>query len=254
MSGALASFSAADLGGIAIAEALSRAGVAPDEVDHVIMGQVLMAGQGQVPSRQAASKAGIPMSVPAVNVNKVCLSGLNCDLPRPSDGRDGRRRHRRRRRHGVDDQCSLPRRRRARRLPLRQHRAPRRDHRRRPVVLVRLVSDGPRHRALRRGHRDHPRAAGRDRRRVEPAGGSGDRGGQVRRRDRHRVGPAAQGRPDPGRARRGRACQHDDGDPRRHAPRVRQGGHDHRRERVAAVRRRLGRHRDVEGGGRASAA
>ncbi|MGA9277653.1 acetyl-CoA C-acyltransferase [Ilumatobacter sp.] len=77
MSGALASFSAADLGGFAIAEALTRAGVAPDEVDHVIMGQVLMAGQGQVPSRQAASKAGIPMSVPAVNVNKVCLSGLN---------------------------------------------------------------------------------------------------------------------------------------------------------------------------------
>ena len=51
--------------------------MAPDEVDHVIMGQVLMAGQGQVPSRQAAVKAGIPMSVPAVNVNKVCLSGLN---------------------------------------------------------------------------------------------------------------------------------------------------------------------------------
>jgi len=77
MSGALASFSAADLGGIAITAALSRAGVTPDEVDHVIMGQVLMAGQGQVPSRQAATKAGIPMSVPAVNVNKVCLSGLN---------------------------------------------------------------------------------------------------------------------------------------------------------------------------------
>jgi len=77
MSGALASFSAADLGGIAIAEALTRAGVAPDEVDHVIMGQVLMAGAGQVPARQAASKAGIPMSVPSVNVNKVCLSGLN---------------------------------------------------------------------------------------------------------------------------------------------------------------------------------
>jgi acetyl-CoA C-acetyltransferase len=77
MSGALSSFSAADLGGIAIAEALSRSGVAPEEVDHVIMGQVLMAGQGQVPSRQAASKAGIPMSVPSVNVNKVCLSGLN---------------------------------------------------------------------------------------------------------------------------------------------------------------------------------
>ena len=77
MSGALTSFSAADLGGFAIAAALQRAGVAPHEVEHVIMGQVLMAGQGQVPSRQAASKAGIPMSVPSVNINKVCLSGLN---------------------------------------------------------------------------------------------------------------------------------------------------------------------------------
>ncbi len=77
MSGALASFSAADLGGFAISAALERAGVAPDEVQHVIMGQVLMAGQGQVPSRQAAVKAGIPMNVPSVNVNKVCLSGLN---------------------------------------------------------------------------------------------------------------------------------------------------------------------------------
>ncbi len=77
MSGALASFSGAQLGGFAIAAALERAGVAPEEVDHVIMGQVLMAGQGQVPSRQAAVNAGIPMNVPAINVNKVCLSGLN---------------------------------------------------------------------------------------------------------------------------------------------------------------------------------
>jgi acetyl-CoA C-acetyltransferase len=77
MSGALASFSAADLGGFAIKAALERAGVAPEEVEHVLMGQVLMAGQGQVPSRQAAAKAGIPMSVPSVNINKVCLSGLN---------------------------------------------------------------------------------------------------------------------------------------------------------------------------------
>ena len=77
MSGALASFSGAELGGFAIAAALDRAGVAPEEVDHVIMGQVLMAGQGQVPSRQAAVNAGIPMNVPAINVNKVCLSGLN---------------------------------------------------------------------------------------------------------------------------------------------------------------------------------
>src|SRR5262245_18354557 len=77
LSGALAPLSAAELGGVAIAAALERAGVAPDEVDHVVMGQVLTAGQGQVPSGQAAFKAGIPMRVPAVNVNKVCLSGLN---------------------------------------------------------------------------------------------------------------------------------------------------------------------------------
>ena len=77
MSGAFAQFSAAELGGFAIAVALERAGIEPGQVDHVIMGQVLMAGQGQVPARQAAVKAGIPMSVPAVNVNKVCLSGLN---------------------------------------------------------------------------------------------------------------------------------------------------------------------------------
>jgi acetyl-CoA C-acetyltransferase len=77
MSGALAEFSAADLGGFAIAEALRRADVQPDEVQHVIVGQVLMAGQGQVPARQAATKAGIPMHVPSVNINKVCLSGLN---------------------------------------------------------------------------------------------------------------------------------------------------------------------------------
>jgi acetyl-CoA C-acetyltransferase len=77
MSGALASLSAADLGAIAIRAALERAGVAPDEVEHVLMGQVLMAGQGQVPARQAAVQAGIPMSVPAANINKVCLSGIN---------------------------------------------------------------------------------------------------------------------------------------------------------------------------------
>lgn len=77
LSGAFASLTAADLGGSAIAAALERAGVAPDDVQHVVVGQVLMAGQGQVPSRQAAVKAGIPMRVPAVNVNKVCLSGLN---------------------------------------------------------------------------------------------------------------------------------------------------------------------------------
>jgi acetyl-CoA C-acetyltransferase len=77
MSGALASFSGADLGGFAIKAALERAGVQPTDVDYVFMGQVLQAGQGQITARQAAVKAGIPMTVPATTVNKVCLSGLN---------------------------------------------------------------------------------------------------------------------------------------------------------------------------------
>jgi acetyl-CoA C-acetyltransferase len=77
MSGALAGFRAVDLGGEAIGEALRRAGVAPDQVDYVFLGQVLQAGQGQITARQAAVKAGIPMTVPATTINKVCLSGLN---------------------------------------------------------------------------------------------------------------------------------------------------------------------------------
>jgi acetyl-CoA C-acetyltransferase len=77
LSGALASFSAMDLGGSAIGAALKRAGVGPEQVDYVIMGQVLQGGQGQITARQAAVKAGVPMTVPALTVNKVCLSGMN---------------------------------------------------------------------------------------------------------------------------------------------------------------------------------
>ena len=77
MSGGFASMSAADLGGVAIAGALERAGVSPDQVDYVFMGHVIQAGAGQMTARQAAANAGIPMSVPATTVNKVCLSGLN---------------------------------------------------------------------------------------------------------------------------------------------------------------------------------
>ena len=74
--GALAGVSATELGGIAIRGALERAGVTGSDVDYVIMGQVLQAGAGQIPARQAAVQAGIPMDVPAITVNKVCLSGL----------------------------------------------------------------------------------------------------------------------------------------------------------------------------------
>ncbi len=75
--GALADVPAVDLGGRAIGSALERAGVSGDQIDYVIMGQVLQAGTGQITARQAAIKAGIPDSVPAITINKVCLSGLN---------------------------------------------------------------------------------------------------------------------------------------------------------------------------------
>jgi acetyl-CoA C-acetyltransferase len=77
LSGALAGFAATELGGFAIAGALERAGIAPEQVDYVFMGQVILAGTGQITARQAAAKAGIPMTVPSTTVNKVCLSGLN---------------------------------------------------------------------------------------------------------------------------------------------------------------------------------
>jgi acetyl-CoA C-acetyltransferase len=75
--GSLSGFSGADLGGIVIREALQRAGVPAERVDYVIMGQVLQAGAGQIPARQAAVAAGVPMTVPALTINKVCLSGLD---------------------------------------------------------------------------------------------------------------------------------------------------------------------------------
>jgi acetyl-CoA C-acetyltransferase len=77
LSGALKDFTAMDLGGIAIKAALERSGVSGDQVDYVIMGHVLQAGQGQITARQAAVKGGIPMNVPALTINKVCLSGLD---------------------------------------------------------------------------------------------------------------------------------------------------------------------------------
>jgi acetyl-CoA C-acetyltransferase len=75
--GALAALPAVQLGGQAIAAALERSGADPEAVEHVVMGHVLQAGQGQITARQAAAQAGIPMTVPALTVNKVCLSGLN---------------------------------------------------------------------------------------------------------------------------------------------------------------------------------
>jgi acetyl-CoA C-acetyltransferase len=77
LSGAFAGLSAMDLGGVAIKSALERAGIDAEQVDYVLMGQVLQAGAGQITARQAAIKGGVPMTVPAMTLNKVCLSGLN---------------------------------------------------------------------------------------------------------------------------------------------------------------------------------
>lgn len=77
MLGSLKDFSASDLGGVAIRGALEKAGVAPEQVEYVILGQVLPAGGGQAPYRRAAAAAGIPMSVPSLGINKVCLSGID---------------------------------------------------------------------------------------------------------------------------------------------------------------------------------
>src|SRR5277367_7050254 len=80
MGGGLASVDAIELGGLAINAALERAGVEPEQVDHVVMGQVLQAGQGQIPSRQAQIKAEIPKEVSSETINKVCASGLRASV------------------------------------------------------------------------------------------------------------------------------------------------------------------------------
>jgi acetyl-CoA C-acetyltransferase len=80
MGGGLSSLDATELGGVAIRAALERAGVEPEQVDHVVMGQVLQAGQGQIPSRQAQIKAGIPKEVSSETINKVCASGLRASV------------------------------------------------------------------------------------------------------------------------------------------------------------------------------
>ena len=208
LSGALAGFSAMELGGFAIAEALKRAGVSPDQVDYVLMGQVLQAGQGQITARQAAVHAGIPMSVPANTINKVCLSGLHTiyladQMIRAGDadivvaggmesmtqapyllpGRPGRLPHRRRRPGRLDDV-------------------------RRPDRCLRPHRHGPVHRALQREGGDLPGAPGRLLRRQPREGGRGGQGRPPGRGDRPGAGPPAQRRPAAGRRRRGRAARH----------------------------------------------
>ncbi len=105
--GTLANVPAVDLGGKAISAALDRAGVSGEQVDYVIMGQVLQAGTGQITARQAAIKGGIPDSVPALTINKVCLSGLSA-IALADQLIRGRGLRRRGGRDGVDGSGSLP--------------------------------------------------------------------------------------------------------------------------------------------------
>ena len=101
--GAFADVPATELGGYAIAAALQRSGVERDQVDSVVLGQVLQAGAGQLPARQAAVRGGIAMSVPSVTINKVCLSGLTAVAQADQLIRAGECRRRGGRRDGVDD-------------------------------------------------------------------------------------------------------------------------------------------------------
>ena len=102
LGGGLSSLDATDLGGTAIAAALERAEVAPEQVEHVVFGQVLQAGQGQIPSRQAQIKGGIPKEVASETVNKVCASGLRSAGIIDQAVRAGDLDVARGRRHGVD--------------------------------------------------------------------------------------------------------------------------------------------------------
>ena len=156
LSGALKGFSAMDLGGFAIKAALERSGISGDQVDYVIMGHVIQAGAGQITARQAAVKGGIPMDVPALTVNKVCLSGLNAIAMADQLIGVRRVRHRRRRRHGVHDQRPVPAARRPGGLPLRRQQDRRRDRPRRAVLRVRPARHGRLDRLLQQADASSP--------------------------------------------------------------------------------------------------
>ena len=212
--GGLKDFSASDLGAVAIKGALEKAGVAPEQVDYVIMGQVLQAGAGQIPARQAAVKAGIPMTVPGADHQQGLPVGHRRDRAgRPAD--PGRRvRDRRRRRPGVDDPGAAFPAEVARGREVRRHEARRLDVLRRSVGRVHHPGDGRADRGVQRRAGHLPRGAGRLLGSVAPAGGGGLEERPVRRRGRVGRDPAAQGRPDLVPRRRGHPARHDDRDPR----------------------------------------
>ncbi len=163
MGGGLSTLDATELGAIAIEAALERAGVEPEQVEHVVMGQVLQAGQGQIPSRQAQIKAGIPKEVSSETINKVCASGLRATVMLDQAIRAGDVQVGVGRRHGVDVPRPLPAARRALRLSHGRRAGARRDGPRRPHQPLLRQAD------VRRGHGGR-RRAGADARRPRPLG------------------------------------------------------------------------------------
>ena len=171
MGGGLASLDATELGGTAIAAALERAEVAPDQVEHVVFGQVLQAGQGQIPSRQAQIKGGIPKEVSSETVNKVCASGIRSAGMIDQAVRAGDLDVGRRRRHGVDVERALPAQAGPLRLPDGRRQGARRDGPRRPHEPVHRQAHGRGGERGRRGARDDPRRHGQVRAALARAGG-----------------------------------------------------------------------------------
>ena len=249
--GSLKDFSGADLGGVAIKGALERAGVSGDQVDYVIMGQVLTAGAGQIPARQAAAKAGIPMTVPALTINKVCLSGIDAialadQLIRAGEFEivvAG----------GQESMTNAPHLLAKSREGFKYGDVAMRDHMAFDGLWDAFTDQamGLLTEAANAGDAAvHPRGAGRVLRPQPPARRQGLEGRAVRRRGRPRRDPAAQGRAAGVPHRRGHPRRHHDREPRPAATRVQQGRHHHGRVGVADLRRRGRGRGDEQGQGR----
>ena len=237
MGGALAPLDATELGGTAITAALERAEVAPDQIQHVVFGQVLQAGQGQIPSRQAQIKGGIPKEVSSETVNKVCASGLRSagivdqavragDLDVAVAGG-----------HGVDVERSLPAEAGALRFPHGRRQGARRHGPRRAYQPVHRQAHGRGGGRGRRRARDHARRHGQVRAALARAGHPGHRRGPPARGDHAGHDQLEEGRHD-GRGRRGPSPRDQPGVAVEAARRVPQGRRAHGRKRTGRERRR----------------
>ena len=168
--GSLSDLSATQLGAIVVREAVKRAGLDPKQVDECIMGNVVSAGLGQNPARQAAIFGGLPPEVGAMTVNKVCGSGLKAVALAAQAIQTGKQFHRRRRRHGIDDQCALSSAAGAQGISSGQRADCRFHGERRPMGHLQQLPHG-RHRRERGGKiRHHARGAGRVRAQLSSQG------------------------------------------------------------------------------------